>query len=66
MSLWPVEDHTTRQWMLTLYEGRLLKKLGTADAMREASLGVLRQRRTKGLSTHPFHWAAFIAAGDWR
>ena len=66
MSLWPVEDQTTRQWMLTLYRGRLLKNLSTSDAMREASLAVLRQRRTKGLSTHPFHWAAFVAAGDWR
>ena len=66
MSLWPVEDQTTRQWMSKLYEGRLLKKLSTADAMREASLVVLRQRRTKGLSTHPFQWAAFVAAGDWR
>jgi CHAT domain-containing protein len=27
---------------------------------------VLRDRRAKGLSTHPFYWAAFVAAGDWR
>ena len=33
---------------------------------REAGLRMLRQRRAKGLSTHPFHWAAFVAAGDWR
>jgi CHAT domain-containing protein len=66
MSLWPVEDQTTRQWMRTLYEGRLMKKLRTAGAVREASLAVLRQRRAKGLSAHPFHWAAFVAAGDWR
>jgi CHAT domain-containing protein/Tfp pilus assembly protein PilF len=66
MSLWPVEDQATRQWMTTLYAGRLMKKLGTADAVREASLAVLRQRRAKGLSAHPFYWAAFVAAGDWR
>jgi CHAT domain-containing protein/tetratricopeptide (TPR) repeat protein len=66
MSLWSVEDEATRQWMTALYEGRLMKKLSTADAVREASLAVLRQRRVKGLSAHPFYWAGFVAAGDWR
>ena len=66
MSLWPVEDQATRQWMATLYEHRLVNKVSTADAVREASLAALRQRRSRGLSTHPFHWAAFVAAGDWR
>ncbi len=66
MSLWPVEDQPTRAWMANLYEGRLVRKLSSADAVREASLAVLRQRRAKGLSAHPFHWAAFVAAGDWR
>jgi CHAT domain-containing protein len=66
MSLWPVDDQTTRQWMTTLYESRLTMKLSTADAVSEASLSVLRHGRVKGLSAHPFHWAAFVAAGDWR
>jgi CHAT domain-containing protein len=66
MSLWPVEDQATHQWMTTLYEGRLTKKLGTVNAVREASLAVLRQRRAKGLGAHPFYWAPFVAAGDWR
>jgi CHAT domain-containing protein len=66
MSLWPVEDQATRQWMTALYRGRLMKGLTTADATREASLAVLRQRRARGLSAHPFYWAAFVAAGDWR
>ena len=66
MTLWPVEDQTTRQWMTTLYQGRLVRKLSTADAVREAGLAALRGRRTSGLSGHPFYWAAFVAAGDWR
>jgi CHAT domain-containing protein len=52
--------------MKQLYAGRLIKNLSTADAVREASLAVLRQRRAKGLTAHPFHWAAFVAAADWR
>ena len=66
MSLWSVDDQATRLWMRALYDGRLNKNLNTADAVREASLTVLRARRARGQSTHPFYWAAFVAAGDWR
>jgi CHAT domain-containing protein len=66
MSLWPVEDQAARQWMTALYRTRFVDKRSTASAVREASLRMLHQRRAKGLSAHPFHWAAFVAAGDWR
>jgi CHAT domain-containing protein/Tfp pilus assembly protein PilF len=66
MSLWSVEDQATRAWMRALYEARFQKRLSTADAVHAASLAVLRERRAKGQSTHPFFWAAFVAAGDWR
>jgi CHAT domain-containing protein len=66
MSLWSVEDEATREWMQRLYEARLVKGLGTAEAVREASLRVLAARRQRGESTHPFYWGAFVAAGDWR
>jgi CHAT domain-containing protein/tetratricopeptide (TPR) repeat protein len=66
MSLWSVDDQATRAWMRALYEGRLRRGLSTADAVYQASLTTLRDRRARGLSTHPFYWAAFVAAGDWR
>jgi CHAT domain-containing protein/tetratricopeptide (TPR) repeat protein len=65
MSLWPVEDETTRQWMGTLYREHFLNGNDTGESVRAASLLVLRQRRAKHQSTHPFYWGAFIAAGDW-
>jgi CHAT domain-containing protein len=65
MSLWPVDDQAARQWMRALYEGRLQRGLDTPDALREASLAVLRERRAKRQSTNPFYWAGFVAAGDW-
>jgi CHAT domain-containing protein len=34
--------------------------------MHNASLSVLRERRARHQSTHPFYWAAFVAAGDWK
>jgi CHAT domain-containing protein len=66
MSLWSVDDQATRLWMRALYEGRLQRSLTTAEAVREASLTVLRDRRARSESTHPFYWGAFVAAGDWR
>lgn len=66
MSLWAVKDEAAREWMQALYEARLVKRLGTAEAAREASLATLRASRAAGESTHPFSWGAFVAAGDWR
>ena len=65
MSLWPVEDETTRQWMGSLYRAHFLNGKDTGESVRVASLQILRQRRAKHQSTHPFYWGAFIAAGDW-
>ncbi len=66
MSLWSVDDEATRSWMRALYQGRLKDRLDTAAAVRHASLEILRERRAKKSSTHPFYWAAFVGAGDWR
>jgi CHAT domain-containing protein len=66
MSLWPVEDQMTRDWMGQLYRARLVHGLTTIDAVHQANLKTLRQRRVKKLTTHPFYWAGFVAAGDWR
>ena len=66
MSLWPVDDEVTRAWMRELYTNRFVKDMSTIDSVHEASLALLNERREKGLSTHPFYWAGFIASGDWR
>jgi CHAT domain-containing protein len=65
MSLWAVEDHAAAQWMRALYDGRLSKSLDTATAVHEANLALLRDRRAKAQSVHPFFWAGFVAVGDW-
>jgi CHAT domain-containing protein/tetratricopeptide (TPR) repeat protein len=66
MSLWPVGDATTASWMARLYRQRFVARASTLEAVRAASLGVLRDARARGASTHPARWAGFIAAGDWR
>jgi hypothetical protein len=65
MSLWSVEDQATRAWMRALYQERFQNGASTAEAVRNASVRMLRDRRAHGQSPHPFYWAAFVAAGDW-
>ena len=64
-SLWKVEDRTTLGWMKTLYE-RHAVGVPVPEAVRDAGLAILRARRDKGWSTHPFYWGAFVSAGGWR
>jgi CHAT domain-containing protein len=66
MSLWSVEDRSAQEWMTSLYEARYLRNASTATAVHDASRHVLDVRRASGESDHPFYWAGFVAAGDWR
>jgi CHAT domain-containing protein len=66
LSLWSVEDAAAREWMRALYEARLALGQGTAWAVQTACRKVLERRLAAGESTHPFYWAPFVAAGDWR
>ncbi len=65
-SLWPVEDREARQWMADLYRERFVNGKGAAESIREADVRQLAARHRAGKSTHPFHWAAFVAVGEWR
>jgi CHAT domain-containing protein len=64
MSLWPVTDDGTREWMTSLYRAHFANRRSTAASVREASLQQLRARRAAKLSTHPFYWAGFISVGE--
>jgi CHAT domain-containing protein len=66
MSLWQVDDSTTRLWMEELYRARFLRGATTSDAIRAATLSVLASRRAAHLGTHPLYWAGFLAVGEWR
>ncbi|RKH67935.1 CHAT domain-containing tetratricopeptide repeat protein [Corallococcus aberystwythensis] len=56
MSLWKVDDATTRTLMETYYR-HLLKGEGLATALREA------MRELRRAQPHPHYWAPFIAMG---
>lgn len=66
MSLWPVDDESSREWMEIFYEGRLDRHLGTAEAVQWASRRLLERRRRRASGTAAFHWGGFLAAGRWR
>ncbi len=57
MSLWKVNDETTRELMEGYY-ANLLKGQGRATALREA------MRELRHTQPHPHHWAPFIAMGQ--
>ena len=66
MSLWSVRDDDAQEWMEALYRARWLEDRDTACSVRSATLAVLDARRSQGRSLHPYYWAGFTAAGDWR
>jgi CHAT domain-containing protein/tetratricopeptide (TPR) repeat protein len=66
MSLWPVDDRASADWMAALYRTRLREHAATIEAVRAADLALIAQRRQAGLDPAPYFWAAYVAAGDWR
>jgi CHAT domain-containing protein len=65
MTLWPVDDDVTRQFMHELYAQRLGGHATTADAVWNSSRKLLVERRAAGKSTHPWYWAGFVGSGGW-
>jgi len=61
VSLWNVSDVGAGALMREFY-GALARGVGRAQALRAAKLAMLHQPQY----AHPYYWAAFIAAGDWR
>jgi CHAT domain-containing protein/Tfp pilus assembly protein PilF len=61
MSLWSVSDDATKALMTDFYQ-RMLAGNPSGTALRDAKLSLLNK---KGHS-HPFFWASFLLAGEWR
>lgn len=60
-SQWRVEDDATAKLFTEFYES-LNRKESRSEALREAKLNLLNNRKT----SHPFYWAPFVMFGDWR
>jgi CHAT domain-containing protein len=60
VSLWEVEDQSTRDLMSLFYRNLLGRGLPPASALQEA------QRTLRQSGRRPNQWAGFILLGDWR
>jgi CHAT domain-containing protein len=60
VSLWPVEDQSTRDLMAIFYRGLFERHLAPAQALQEA------QRNLRRAGRLPFQWAGFVLQGDWK
>lgn len=61
VSLWPVGDQATPPLMRALY-AELARGTGRGEALRRAKLALMHSRGRD----HPYFWAPFILAGNWR
>ena len=61
LSLWQVDDEATKTLMVGFYK-RLLNGAERGGALRTMQLRMLREADY----AHPYYWASFIPAGDWR
>jgi CHAT domain-containing protein len=62
VSQWKVESGSTRDLMLQFHRGLQTGKANKAEALRQASLSLLKQPAT----SHPFYWAGFVLVGNQR
>ena len=60
-SQWKVDSVSTTNLMIDFHRRLTSRRPGAkADALRQASLGLLRSERYR----HPYYWAAFVMVGD--
>jgi CHAT domain-containing protein/tetratricopeptide (TPR) repeat protein len=62
-ALWSVPDKQSQSMMEQLYVNG---EANLAYAMQQMAVKEITDLRSRGLPTHPFSWAAFVAVGDWR
>jgi CHAT domain-containing protein/tetratricopeptide (TPR) repeat protein len=63
VTLEQIPDAESRRLMRSFYEA-LAKGRSRADALREAQLKVIADRRKENQAAHPFFWGSFILVGD--
>mgnify|MGYP005841135511 CR=1 FL=1 len=60
-TLWSVNDQSTADAMMEFYHHLTQTDGNRAEALRQAQLSLLTQRKYK----HPYYWAPFVLVGNW-
>jgi len=62
-TLWQIDDQASAD-LVTGFFSQLAAKQPRPDALRAAQLQLLKARREKSGSAHPFYWAAYTLTGE--
>jgi CHAT domain-containing protein len=61
-TLWQIDDSATAELMKNFYTAMLIEKQLPGEALRQAQLKMLTQKRFQ----NPYFWASFTIQGDWK
>jgi antitoxin component YwqK of YwqJK toxin-antitoxin module len=64
-SLWKVPDEETAD-LISKFVKRFADGEGVAEALRQAQLDTITERRASSGAAHPYYWASFTSTGRWR
>ena len=64
MSMWSVPDLETRELMVAFYQNLALGNMNRNQALRKATLKLMKQTRQKYGQAHPLFWGAFVFMGE--
>jgi CHAT domain-containing protein len=59
-TLWKVDDEATKELMVKFYENMLEKNLDKAEALRQAKLELIKNKKYRS----PLFWSAFVMYGE--
>ena len=63
-TLWQVPDKQSARLMAFFFQNLSGGKMNRAEALRQAKLKIIAERRGDYAAAHPFFWAAFTLTGE--